>query len=454
MKIHAIRINSACLHKSLANLKEFLSKEDPAVLVVMSSEKANSLFVNLIHKHLVIKEEASAETQELIGYYSGLGKGVLGDSPQSRAYVAQVEETIGALVQTLIEGSLFKMDTRSLEDYALANGAALSARLVQYYLHAARFIDGRDLVVSDDNFGDAVINWTETRTRVQTALEDVKGCTVVSAGFGKTKQGYTTSLGKGGFDLFTTTIGSIVPCDEVIIYTYVNGIYNADPALVDQAVNLESITYEEAAQLSFTANGAIYPPAIWPAVKANIPIVVKSVLEPGLKGTYISAGEDKLDHRLIKGITNLSGLDLITVYGNGLLGQIGTSSKLFGLLSENGINIMFISQSSSEYSISFAVDGKDGKKAVEAISKARKNKQFLSLDETVFVKKNVGIVSVCGNKMRNVPGVSGKLFSVLGAAGVNIIAAAQGGEELNISVVVAEKDIARSVNAIFEAFLK
>lgn len=453
MKINAIRIDADYLVKALNNLGVLVRAQEPSLVLVMQSCKVNKLVENLIYKQLILKEESSKDIQELIGYYSGAAKVVLSDATQIKSYLDLVEHTITALSQTLLEGSLFKMDTRSLVDYALANAGALSARLVASFLNATTFIDGRELIVSDDNFGDAVINWADTTTKVSAAFAIVQRTVVVSAGFGMTPQGYTTSLGRGGFDLFTTTLGSILKCEEINIYTYQNGIYNADPAIVSEATSLETITYQEAAQLSFTGNSAIYPPAIWPAVKVNIPIVIKNILDPSFKGTYISHKENAQDANAISGITHICGLNLITVYGNGLLGQIGTSSKLFGLLSENGINIMFISQSSSEYSISFAVAEEDGKKAVDAISKARKNKQFLTLDESVYVKKNVSIVSVCGNKMRNVPGISGKLFSVLGNAKVNIIATAQGGEELNISIVIDQKDVKKAVEGIFAAFL-
>lgn len=451
--INALKINADYLAKSLEGISKMINEKGNSILVVSSSEKENSLLVNVIDKQLRLKEDCTSEIQAVKQYYYTSAKQIL-DKKKLDMFASEMETTISSLQQTLIEGSLFRMNDKSLEDYALANGAMLSSKMVYYYLSGALFVDGRNIIVSDDSYGNAVINWDATSEKVKGAFSSVKGLAIVSGGFGKTKDGYTTSLGKGGADLTATTIGAILKSESIVFYSFADGIYNADPSIIRDAKSLASLTYEEAAQLSFSEKGAIYPPAIWPAVKEGIPIIVKNALNLEFKGTYISASDDASDKKAIKGISCISDVELITVYGNGLLGQIGTSSRLFGLLAENDINILFISQSSSEYSISFAVSSSDGAKAVEVISKARKNKRFLSLEETVFVKKNVGIVSVCGNKMRNVPGISGKVYTLLGEAGVNIIAAAQGGEELNISVVVKGKELEKGVRGIYEGLVR
>ena len=453
MKIKAIRMDAGFLAKAAKGLKDFSCKGKSDAVVVSCSGKVNEMLSHIIEKQLVKKEDITADLAEVVKYYTSVAKTLLTGKTLT-AYTAEVKKTAEALHQTLAEGALFKMSDKSLDDYALANGSFLSAKLVYEYIAGAQLVDGRDIVVSDAEFGDAVINWEATAAKVKKAFAGKKGTVIVSGGFATTPDGYTTSLGCGGADLTATTLGAVLKCECVEFYGYADGICDADASIIPNAKSLKSVTYEEAAQLSYGDCGSsVYPPAIWPAVVENIPLVVKNILNPDFQGTHIDSIGDKKDKGAIRGIRNISSLDLITVYGNGLSGRIGTASRLFGLLSENEINIVFISQSSSEYSICFAVSSSDGRKAVKAIEDAQKNKKFLSVSNSVIVKKNISIVSVCGNRMRNVPGISGKVFSVLGDAGVNIIASAQGGEELNISFATDSKDVKKCVKTLYAAFL-
>ncbi len=413
--------------------------QDSSIIIVPIDTDLSNLLNRFVNNWISKKGDSIEDKNEIVSYFINYSKNLL-DNGQLSKFIEDVNMTMDSLYHTLIEGTVFRVDNQFVIDYIFAKGALLSAKLLNYCLPDSYLVDGKDLIVTDDAFGDALILWEESGIRIKSLLS-YEGNIVVSGGYGKTKDGYATSLGRGGKDLTATIIGSVLNSETIEFYTTFNGIQG-----------IKRLTYEEAAQLSFSDDGIIYPPAIWPAVKKNIPIIIYNINNPTFAGTYISSNIDLEEKTAIKGISVVNNVCLITVYGNGLLGKIGTASKLFGIMAEAGVNIMFISQSSSEYSISFAISEYDSASAIRLISGTISNKHFLSFNEAVIVNKDVSIMSVCGNKMKNVPGVSGKVFTILGDSGINIIASAQGGEELNISFVIDSNNVEKARNSINDYF--
>ena len=174
---------------------------------------------------------------------------------------------------------------------------------------------------------------------------------------------------------------------------------------------------------------------------------MKSTLHPDFAGTRISSSNEEVGKE-ISGVVVEQDLDLVTVYGTGLLGRVGASSAIFSALAKVGVNVKFIAQTSSEYAITFAVRAQDSEKVSEVINGFVVNNPLIPLDDVMVVNREVAIATVYGSKMKSIPGVSGKVFSLLGAAGVNVIASAQGGEELSISVVLDVKDLGRARKAL------
>ena len=214
---------------------------------------------------------------------------------------------------------------------------------------------------------------------------------------------------------------------------------------------ISSMTYDEAAHYC-ASNIAPFPSAaLWPAKKNGIPIVVKSILYPDFAGTTISntAADSGKD---ISGVVTDQELNLITIYGTGLLGYIGASSTIFSSLAKAGVNIRFISQTSSEYAISFAINPKDSEKVSLVINALISNNPMFPLEDVMVVNREVAIITVYGSCMKNIPGVSGKVYSLLGKAGVNVIAAAQGGEELSISIVIEVSDLEKAQKALQQLY--
>jgi len=416
-----MQVVSIVLDKNSASYIGSLGKFDDAIVVVSPGEELGELFESILDRQIRLKQDATAEAAAAEKYLTDLC-----DDP---SFVAETKSTVGRLLRYLVESMPFRFSDNSLRDYILAEASMLCARLVAVKIGSDACLDGRNLMICDD--GDSfIIDWDEATATIRRA--GLRGRTVVSGGYGRTRSGYSVSLGRGGYELTVTSVASALDCKKVVFYTESDGIQG-----------IPRLSYDEAAHMLSGDDSPIFPPAMWPAIKAGIPIEVKDIASPSSAGTLISS-EVAPGGEGITGIVCDSGLCLITVYGSGLLGSVGMSSTLFSALASADINIRFISQSSAEYSISFAVKDSDEKKAVEAIKAMINKRQMLSFKDILLLGKEVCIVSVCGGRMRNVPGISGKVYTALGDAGISIIAASQGGEELSISIVVdaSQKDAA------------
>jgi len=239
--------------------------------------------------------------------------------------------------------------------------------------------------------------------------------------------------------------------DEVEIWTDVNGIMTADPRKVSDAFSLEQVSYEEAMEMSHFGAKVIHPSAMQPAFEKSIPIRIRNTFQPEFPGTLISK-ERKRNGYTISGISSISDIALLRVQGTGMMGVSGISSRLFGTLAQQKINIVLITQASSEHTICFAVAPDDAEPAKRAIeSEFSLEMQVHQIDE-VIVEKNLSIVAAVGENMRHTPGIAGRLFDVLGSQQINVTAIAQGSSELNISAVISKDDETSALNAIHRSF--
>lgn len=355
-------------------------------------------------------------------------------------------------LRVLLQGIAVLKDSQTGLDYVLSVGEHLSAWLVSLMLEEAVRMDSREFIITNDRFGEANILWNETSRLIREKLGNV-ACKVVVPGFcGSTRSGCTTTLGRGGSDLSAAMIAAALEAECLEIWTDVDGMMTADPRIEPKAITLTNLTYSEAAELCHFGAKVLYTPAIWPAVKCSIPVRIRNTFRPEVPGTRIDAVGDQGSVRPVKGISHIPEVSLITVYGDGLLGQVGVSYRLFGLLADQDINIVFISQASSEYSISFAVKSSNAECAVELLETHLLRESERGIYNQVAVEKEMAILAVVGSNMRRTPGISGKMFSTLGKYGINVAAIAQGGSELNISVVVAMRDVKRAVNVLHSAF--
>ena len=295
-------------------------------------------------------------------------------------------------------------------------------------------IDAPDLVICHQKEKAPVFDWAATSKEIVERCKD-KSHLVISGGYARTPHGEVVGIGKGGANMMAAFVASALKADSIEFYVEGEGING-----------ITAMTYDEAAHYCASKIAPFPSAALWPAKQAGIPIVVKSIQHSDFAGTMISSSENV--GKEVSGVIVDYDLDLVTVYGTGLLGRVGASSAIFTSLAKAGVNVRFISQTSSEYAITFAVSAKDSEKVSEVINALVVNNPLIPLDDIMVVNREVAIITVYGSRMKNIPGVSGKVFSLLGAASVNVIASAQGGEELSISVVLEVSDLDKAQKAL------
>ena len=345
-------------------------------------------------------------------------------------------------------------------DLIMSFGERFSAPLISSILCArglpAVYVDQR-LIKTNRDFGNAVVLEDETfpliRSWFRSVQEKADGAAlqIVPGFIGSAPDGSITTRGRGGSDLSAAVFAAALDAQEVEIWTGVDGIFTADPRQVKNAFPIESISYEEAMELSHFGTRVISSPSIQPALERGIPIRIKNTFNPDKRGTLISKEADPGSFP-IRGISSINPVALIRVQGPAMVGVAGFSSRLFGALARRRISVILITQSSSEYSICFAVLPADIPAALQAIREEFDREISRGVIDPPLAEQDLSIIAVVGSRMKRASGISGKIFHSLGRNGVNVIAIAQGSSEINISAVISRQDETKALNAIHEAF--
>ncbi|EAY28504.1 bifunctional aspartate kinase/homoserine dehydrogenase I [Microscilla marina] len=359
---------------------------------------------------------------------------------------------IGELLQGI---SLLRECSPRTLDMLLSFGERLSSLIVSEYLKIegiqAVQVDARQLIETNDQYNKARVNTEATNQKIRHYFDALNGVAVVTGFIAATAQGDTTTLGRGGSDYTAAILGAALYAKEIEIWTDVDGMMTADPRVVKRAFSLEHLSYEEAMELSHFGAKIIYPPTLQPAISQNIPLRIKNTFNPDFAGTLIGQASAQGQFP-VKGISSIAHIALLRVSGSGMVGVPGVSSRIFGALAQHQINIVLISQASSEHSICFAVAPEDAKEAKEVIEEAFSLEIQAKKVNKVSIEQDLSVVAIIGEHMRRMPGISGNLFTALGNNGINVVAIAQGSSELNVSTVIATKDLAKALNALHEAF--
>jgi aspartokinase/homoserine dehydrogenase 1 len=366
-----------------------------------------------------------------------------------------VEELLKDLSNVLYGIYLVKELSHKTQDYVLSFGERLSAYIISEAAknHGvdAEYLDCRSLLKTDDSFGSARVDFSITNSNIQKYFQEHKVLQVITGYIGSTERNETTTLGRGGSDYTASIFGAALDAEEIQIWTDVDGVMTADPGKVTRAFSLESISYEEAMEMSHFGAKVIHPPTMQPALVKDIPIRIKNTFNPPFEGTLISK---KGNHKAmqIKGMSSIDEIALLRISGSGMIGVAGIAKRIFGALADHRISVILITQASSEHSLCIAVPPKLAKKAKSVIEEEFKFEIREKLMNQVVIETDLSIVAVVGENMRNTPGVSGKVFQALGKNGINIIAIAQGSSELNISTVIPKAHESKALNAIHDAF--
>src|SRR5690606_30774331 len=328
----------------------------------------------------------------------------------------------------------------------------LVAKIMEQEVPEAEYINASHYIKTDSNFGNAHLNEPLTTQLIQALSHTHADKLLFVTGFiGSNEQGRITTLGRGGSDYTAAIFGSVLNATAIEIWTDVNGMLTADPRIVKKAFSLPVLSYTEAMELSYFGAKVIYPPTMVPAFLKKIPIVIRNTFEPELAGTVIQFESGKSSYP-IKGISSIADVSVINLTGSGMVGRSGFSGRLFTLLAREQINVILITQSSSEHSITFAVNPSDAEKAVKLISTEFELELLANKLSAPVIEESLSILAIVGENMKRTPGMSGRLFHALGRNAINVRAIAQGSSEFNISVIINKEDLAKALNAVHDAF--
>ena len=339
-------------------------------------------------------------------------------------------------------------------------GEILSSTIIYHVLKDsnldADIADSRDILFTHKVNDREVINNKKSAKKTSLLLKNKKSKIIVIPGFiAQDEEGNTTTLGRGGSDYTASLLANYADANILEIWTDVSGVYTANPKLVSQAQPIKKLSFQEAMELSHFGAKVIYPPTLQPLIEKNIPLRIKNTFDTSAKGTLINQNNLKKDENsIVKGVSHIENVSLVNLEGSGMIGIPGFSKRFFECLSEKKINIIMITQASSEHSICIGVKSEDALAAKKVIDENFAFEISLKKIEPAKIESNMTNIAIVGDRMKDHQGISGRFFSSLGANNINIRAIAQGASERNISIVIDKKNTQKALNTIHESFFE
>jgi len=457
LKFGGTSVGSVESIKTLLNiLKDEANDRDKPVVILSAMSGVTNLLIEMA-ENAAKGSDFTAQLAELEKRHFDVVKSLLAVQYQNPAFT-RLKIHFNQL-EDLLQGILTLCElTPKTRDLVLSYGERCStlmiSKIAAQHFPEALFVDASELIKTDSSFGQAKVNTELTEILIRGFHKENAGKMLFITGFiAGNDAGQITTLGRGGSDYTAAIFGSALNASEIQIWTDVNGMMTADPRMVKKAFSLEELTYTEAMELSYFGAKVIYPPTMIPAFLKKIPIVIKNTFEPEFAGTVIQH-HCKPSNLPIKGISSINNISILNMEGSGMVGKSGFSGRLFSLLAREQINVILITQSSSEHSITFAVQPGNAEKARQVIEQEFELELTAKKLEPVVIEQNLAILAVVGENMKETPGVAGKLFHSLGRNGVNVRAIAQGSSEYNISVIISSTDLAKALNAVHDAFFE
>ena len=369
--------------------------------------------------------------------------------------LTQIKVLLKDLEEVVYGVFLIKELTAKTLDYVMSFGERISAFVISASLADQgldnQFVDTRKIIKTNNQFGHALVDFEQTGQNIKHLLSSEQQVFIITGFIASTVKNETTTLGRGGSDYSASLFGAIADAREIEIWTDVDGVMTADPRKVKNAFPIPQLTYEEAMELSHFGAKVIHPPTMQPALDKNIPIRIKNTFNSQFTGTLISSATTQNGFS-IRGISSIDAVALLQIQGSGMVGISGVAQRIFSALAKEKINIIMISQASSEHSICLAILPEFAEQAKTALDTELKYEIHYGHVNEVVIESDMAIIAVVGEKMRHTKGIAGKVFQTLAKNSVNISAIAQGSSELNISMVVAAEDEAKALNAIHATF--
>lgn len=432
-------------------------KTDRLVVVISAMAGVTDSLLDIGAKAATHNESYKTLLKELESYHLDTARKLLPIHEQS-ATLSIVKQKFNEL-EALLDGVylLNEISTRT-QDTLVSYGEVLSSLLVaakfSFLPIASKLLDPKQIIVTNSNFSNAAVNFASTYQRCSAAVSDTSTKLFIVPGFiAANELGQTTTLGRGGSDYTAALFSAAVKASALEIWTDVSGMMTADPRIVSHAKPIEHISYQEAMELSHFGAKIIYPPTILPVMQAGIPVRIKNTFEQTAVGTLIE-NVSAPSSDFIRGISSINSIALLSLEGNGMVGIPGFSKRLFETLATAQINVILITQSSSEHSICVGVKQSDAAVAKSLIDATFATEISNGYLDPLAVETGLSVVAVVGENMKSHPGVSGKMFGTLGRNGINVRAIAQGSSEKNITAVLSERDVKKAVNVLHETFFE
>jgi aspartokinase/homoserine dehydrogenase 1 len=370
---------------------------------------------------------------------------------------ASIKEMLSEFEEKCYGVYLIKEFSPQTKDFLVSFGERLSCTIIHGHLKSqgieCSLIDSRECILTNSDFTDAKVNLEETYSRIDAAVDRKISLHIVPGFIGSNDEGVTTTLGRGGSDYTAALFAHALKADAMEKWTDVSGMMTADPRIVKAAHEIEEMSYQEAMELCHFGAKVIYPPTIHPLMERGIPIHIRNSFDPTAAGTIIHA-EPRANGSMVKGLSSISGISLITISGGGMVGIPGFSRRFFTALSMARVNVVFITQASSEHSITVGIQDSDVDTAVLSLNEEFAYDMSMGRIDPIDVEEDQSIVALVGDRMREQSGVSGKAFHALGKNGVNIRAIAQGSTERNISIVLSDRDVTKALNVLHEGLFE
>ncbi len=443
--------NSENIQKVLAIVKRE-SKNEKVAVVVSAFGKTTDQLISAGNKAL----KNIADAKETLETIKELHDRIITDLITT--HKKEVSSEVAGLFKKLVSIYEGLYLLQELSDKTVAKISSFGERLSSLIIaNAAKELfdatheESRKLITTNNDYLNAQVNFKITDVNITSFFDKNKHQVVFLGGFISSNSNHeTTTLGRGGSDYSASIYAAALGAKELQIWTDVSGMFTANPRVVKQASPISEISYEEAMELSHFGAKVLYPPTIQPSLRKKIPIRIKNTFDPENLGTLIT--NNPKNGNEVKGISHIENISLITIEGGGMVGIPGFSQRLFETLSRQKINIVFITQASSEHSICVGLYENDAAKASELLDETFRSEIDRKKIKPIIVENNLAIIAVVGESMKNYQGLSGQMFSALGKNNVNVRAIAQGSSEKNISAVINKKDAKKALNTLHEQF--
>jgi bifunctional aspartokinase / homoserine dehydrogenase 1 len=456
LKFGGTSMGSAESIKQVVDIVKEKTKESSIILVVSAMSGTTDLLLNCGTKAATYDETYKDALKQIETRHLDTVKSLI--PVQQQSSVLSMVKKLCNEIEDICNG-IFLLNESSLrtKDKLVSYGELLSSTIINAAFNSngtsAVLKDARELIRTNSNYSNAVVDFAITNEKIKDFVKNTDQKIIVVPGFiASDADNVTTTLGRGGSDYTASIFAAAVNASALEIWTDVSGMMTADPRWVANAKIIPSISYQEAMELSHFGAKVIYPPTIQPVLSKNIPVWVKNTFASNDHGTVIENKSDS--NNIITGISSINSLALLSLEGSGMIGIPGFSSRLFAALANAQINVILITQGSSEHSICVGVDVASAARAKEVVDKTFEYEIATDKVEPLEIEEKLSIVALVGDQMRHHTGISGRMFSALGRNGINIRAIAQGSTERNISAVVATDDVRKAVNVLHEEFFE